>query len=101
MASEAELKRTVVPRLSGQDGGQVLNELPTQPVTMTSSAWSELLMKVKSATAASNGPQAGGDNFLGMIDITNRIVPLLAINMRLLILTTKAILAETAVRVKP
>ena len=90
-----------MPRSAGQEGWQVFNTAPIQPVTMTSSAWSELLMKVKSATAASNGARAGGDNSLGMIDIANSIVPLLAINMRLLILTTKAILAQTAVRVKP
>jgi hypothetical protein len=101
MAAEAELERVVVPRLSGQDGGQPLNELPTQPVTITSSAWSDVVMKVKSATAASNGRLAGGDKFLGMIEIANCIVALLAINMRLLILTTEAILDQPALRVKP
>jgi hypothetical protein len=79
MAAEAELERVVVPRLSGQDGGQPLNELPTQPVTKTSSARSDVVMKVKSATAASNGRLAGGDKFLGMIEIANCIVALLAI----------------------
>lgn len=43
-------------KLSGQEGGQPLNELPTQPVTMTSSAWSDVVPDEISASPERSSP---------------------------------------------
>jgi hypothetical protein len=101
MAAEAELERVVVPRLSGQDGGQPLNELPTQPVTITSSARRDVVINVTSATAASTRRLAGGDKFFSLIELANCMVALLLNNTRLLILTTAVIFAQATTGVKP
>jgi len=51
IAVEKELRSVTVPKSAAQEGGQKLYVSPRQPVTMTSSAWSDVVLRVVRASA--------------------------------------------------